>query len=185
MTFERFSELLPSRGLQGHDCGGGHWQIRGGKYIVNFYRSTKRGPVVYINGTKAGIRCSIVEQALKLAIKMAKFGPSLKQPDGQNVKRLKSQKVVRLRRALFAASNLCYWCSKELSLHKTPGQEQATLDHIIPISRGGSNGQDNQVLACTECNQRRGNSIANKTPWECSAVTNGRKDHDRLRTEDV
>lgn len=39
----------------------------------------------------------------------------------------------------------CYYCKTDLA----NGYE---IDHIIPISRGGSNGIDNIVLACPGCN---------------------------------
>lgn len=38
----------------------------------------------------------------------------------------------------------------------------ATIDHVIPSSRGGTNGLDNLVAACRWCNEERGN----KTPVE-------------------
>ena len=30
-----------------------------------------------------------------------------------------------------------------------------TVDHIVPVSRGGSNGPENIVLACWECNMAK------------------------------
>lgn len=36
----------------------------------------------------------------------------------------------------------------------------ATIDHVIPISRGGNKfDESNCVIACAKCNQRKGNSI--------------------------
>ena len=32
----------------------------------------------------------------------------------------------------------------------------ATLDHVIPTSRGGTSGVDNVVLACLACNTEKG-----------------------------
>ena len=37
--------------------------------------------------------------------------------------------------------------------------ETATVDHLHPVSKGGTNGLRNKVLACRECNQRRGNNM--------------------------
>jgi len=34
-----------------------------------------------------------------------------------------------------------------------------TLDHLIPQSKGGSDSLDNLWLACSQCNQSRGNSF--------------------------
>lgn len=46
-------------------------------------------------------------------------------------------------------STACYYCGK--SLNKTT----ATLDHIVPISRGGTTVKGNIVVACKSCNQAK------------------------------
>jgi len=38
-------------------------------------------------------------------------------------------------------------------------KETATLDHVIPISRGGLNNANNYVIACEPCNSERGNNM--------------------------
>lgn len=45
----------------------------------------------------------------------------------------------------------CQYCKKELS-HK-----EATLDHVIPRSQGGSTSWDNLVCCCASCNKKKGN----------------------------
>jgi hypothetical protein len=45
----------------------------------------------------------------------------------------------------------CLYCG--VKLH----QENATADHIIPISDGGNNCQVNLVVCCKKCNNERGN----------------------------
>lgn len=40
------------------------------------------------------------------------------------------------------------------------GQEDArTVDHILPISKGGTDDPDNLVAACSRCNYSKGNRI--------------------------
>jgi 5-methylcytosine-specific restriction endonuclease McrA len=39
-----------------------------------------------------------------------------------------------------------------------------TIDHILPVSRGGKNSWGNTVCACAHCNQRKGN----RTPHEAN-----------------
>ena len=43
----------------------------------------------------------------------------------------------------------CYYCDQELNF------KSATMDHIIPISRGGRSTKGNLVPACAECNQKK------------------------------
>ncbi len=45
----------------------------------------------------------------------------------------------------------CYWCSEKLVKYH--------VDHIIPLSRGGSNWPDNIVIACPTCNLSRKNKL--------------------------
>lgn len=49
--------------------------------------------------------------------------------------------------ALYARDNgECQYCSTKVSKYS------ATIDHVVPKSRGGKNTWDNLVLACKECN---------------------------------
>jgi 5-methylcytosine-specific restriction endonuclease McrA len=45
----------------------------------------------------------------------------------------------------------CLYCDAQLTLNN------ATADHIIPISEGGNNCQVNLVVCCKDCNNERGN----------------------------
>lgn len=47
----------------------------------------------------------------------------------------------------------CRYCGKKLT------RADATWDHYVPTSRGGSNTWDNAVLACASCNGRKGNDM--------------------------
>lgn len=49
----------------------------------------------------------------------------------------------------------CYWCEESLA---TTGYH---IDHVVPLSRGGSNHPDNIVLACRSCNLRKADIL----PW--------------------
>jgi hypothetical protein len=50
----------------------------------------------------------------------------------------------------------CVWCSAPLT-HRSAN---ATVDHVICRSEGGSDGIDNLVLSCATCNHRRSNAPA-------------------------
>lgn len=46
---------------------------------------------------------------------------------------------------------ICIYCENPLN------HENATADHIIPISNGGNNCQVNLIVCCKDCNAERGN----------------------------
>lgn len=50
----------------------------------------------------------------------------------------------------------CIYCDTKLNY------ENATADHIIPISKGGNNTQINLVVCCKDCNGERGNMDFNQ-----------------------
>lgn len=52
----------------------------------------------------------------------------------------------------------CQYCGVK------PREDDLTIDHVIPRSRGGRTTWENVVLACVRCNTRKGNHL----PGECS-----------------
>lgn len=46
----------------------------------------------------------------------------------------------------------CAYCQRKLE------KDEATLDHIVAVSLGGSNSRSNLALACLECNRTKGNT---------------------------
>ncbi len=53
----------------------------------------------------------------------------------------------------------CVYCGKTVDYGECPPHPDApSRDHFIPISKGGSRGSKNTVLACYDCNQAKGNS---------------------------
>jgi 5-methylcytosine-specific restriction endonuclease McrA len=51
----------------------------------------------------------------------------------------------------------CQFCGRNQSLLRH--RECLTRDHLIPLSRGGTNGWGNVVTACSTCNARKGNHL--------------------------
>ncbi len=61
------------------------------------------------------------------------------------------------RRGLLARDHYtCAYCGKQCSAR------EATVDHVLPVSRGGRSSWGNTVTACFRCNQRK----ADRTPHE-------------------
>jgi DNA-directed RNA polymerase subunit RPC12/RpoP len=67
---------------------------------------------------------------------------------------------------------LCSYCDKELT------RETATTDHIVPVSEGGPDIEENMAIACERCNVRRAKRLTTllylmrrkpgEIPYECS-----------------
>lgn len=47
------------------------------------------------------------------------------------------------------ASGKCYYCEKKVAY------KNITMDHLVPIARGGRSTKDNLVPSCKECNTQK------------------------------
>lgn len=141
-TFEEFEALARAKGATAKDCGGGHWQARHGEQLVNYYPFSRRGPVIYVAGTSRSVILGGIDAAIGLL-----FRPP---PRVRLEKRLKPAQARKERERMLAIDPHCHWCRCVL----TSGT--ATLDHRVPLGRGGTNRRDNLLLACRECNHDRG-----------------------------
>lgn len=56
-----------------------------------------------------------------------------------------------IKKQFAAQKGRCWWCRCKLTEYQ--------VDHLIPLSRGGSNGPENIVIACRPCNQSRNNKL--------------------------
>lgn len=63
------------------------------------------------------------------------------------------QKARRLRRTHWwhnkIQAGICYYC------HRRVGRENLTMDHLVPLSRGGKSKKGNLVAACKQCNNKK------------------------------
>jgi 5-methylcytosine-specific restriction endonuclease McrA len=67
------------------------------------------------------------------------------------------------------AEGKCYYCRMEVS------PRELTMDHIVPLVRGGKSAKNNLVPACKECNNKKKHSLP--AEWE---------EHvDRLKNQDI
>lgn len=51
----------------------------------------------------------------------------------------------------------CQYCERTINL------SDATVDHVVPKSRGGQNAWENVALACSKCNQKKGSRLLENT----------------------
>lgn len=76
--------------------------------------------------------------------------------------------VIRLRRFIKLPYRPIPFCRKNIMLrdgyccqycHDRFPLDQLTLDHVIPLSRGGRDSWSNVVTACKKCNHKKGNYL--------------------------
>jgi 5-methylcytosine-specific restriction endonuclease McrA len=66
------------------------------------------------------------------------------------------------------AKGICHYCCREFS------PKELTMDHIVPIARGGKSTKGNIVTACKECN----NAKKQLLPIEWDNYLRSYRDHD-------
>ena len=72
-----------------------------------------------------------------------------------------------LKEAVKAKSEVCFYCGRELD------DTNRTIDHIVPVAKGGTNDITNLVCCCHDCNQAKGGEtifgaikvLENKVKW--------------------
>jgi 5-methylcytosine-specific restriction protein A len=61
------------------------------------------------------------------------------------------------------AAGVCHYCRRQV------GARALTLDHVVPLIRGGRSVRANMVAACKDCNNRKQSLL----PWEWDAYLRG------------
>jgi len=79
--------------------------------------------------------------------------------------------------SLFYASLIrgfeCTYCGCPMDL--TSDDHQVSVDHVVPLSRGGTNNLDNLVLCCRHCNIEKGNLMIDQWNARKQAATVSRQ----------
>ena len=77
--------------------------------------------------------------------------------------RLETAKAQDWRRKRFKKQDgLCAYCEAPMVLEPQNSKRAATLDHVIPRSRGGEHHWENVVCACRTCNEEKGDMTADE-----------------------
>ena len=67
--------------------------------------------------------------------------------------RREKEKARRLRHTHWWSNRIekgiCHYC------HRQVGRENLTMDHVVPLARGGKSKKGNIVPACKECNSKK------------------------------
>lgn len=63
----------------------------------------------------------------------------------------------------------CAYCHVEMDFSPTPrgayNPLRASIDHIVPLSRGGNHRRENLTLACLGCNISKGTRLVEELTW--------------------
>ena len=129
--------------------------------------------VIILNGDYTYLNSVTWKRAIRLVIKgkteVLKYGDKiLKRVDGSIMRVpsvMKLMKVIRLiykhkvpyskKNIHIRDNNKCVYCGSKNDL---------TIDHVIPISKGGKTSFENCVAACKDCNNKKGS----RTPHEAN-----------------
>ncbi len=74
--------------------------------------------------------------------------------------KVEKEKARRLKKTRWwrrkCAQGRCYYCGRKVN------PSELTMDHLVPLSRGGRSVRENLVPACKECNAKKKYLL----PWE-------------------
>jgi 5-methylcytosine-specific restriction endonuclease McrA len=139
-------ELAAERGLAVVDRGNGHIQLTGGPLLVNYYPTSKRRSA-YVAGTTRRYEHVLPESAVAMCFNPPGVRRAL------NATRKGNYRSIR-RKMMHGQSEVkCHWCPTMITLNTS------TLDHVIPLFKGGLDNANNRVLACEPCNNKRGHDM--------------------------
>ena len=137
------SKMAEARGVEYIEKPNGHIQLKG-PLLVNYYPDSK-SKSAYVAGTKKAAKQVTPEQALDMCFE----APTLQAAKPE--KRSKGSREKR--RKMLRKIRVCHWCKEPLTLNTS------TIEHIIPLARGGLDCANNRTLACKNCNEARGSEM--------------------------
>ncbi|KAL0911859.1 hypothetical protein M5K25_017786 [Dendrobium thyrsiflorum] len=89
----------------------------------------------------------------------------------QAVKRRRIKHSLSRKSIFYRDSYTCQYCSS---------RQDCTIDHVLPISRGGEWKWENLVTACTRCNSRKGHKSLEEANMKLIKIPKAPKDYDIL-----
>jgi transcription elongation factor Elf1 len=137
-------KLAKEHGVEVVERPNGHLQLKG-DLLVNYYPDSKN-KTAYVAGTTGGKKGVLPETAIGMCFRAPELSP------GQR-KDARGKDSRRKRQALLKKMCHCHWCGKHIDI------DTSTLEHIIPLHRGGLDNANNRTLACYDCNNGRGHDM--------------------------
>lgn len=120
--------------------------------------------------TRQYTKAHAAESAVRVR-KWKKLNPGRRKAHSKNAKARRRAKLLQ-NGAIFSCSDkiellnkecFCRWCCTPLS------NDNRTIDHVVPIARGGAHHPDNLAAACDKCNFSKGKKLISEWTWKEAA----------------
>ena len=148
ITYREFSGLALAKGVRVIDLCDGRWRVLG-KLVVDYHPFHRRGPWAGVRGARSRWIRRSPERAIALACG-SEWLPLIRFK--RRPKRLSThERRSHLRKSYLRAGGICCICGE----HVPP--DEASLEHLVPLSRGGLNVPENFGMSHKRCNSKRGN----------------------------
>ena len=128
---------------------GGHCQIIGGAYVVNWWPCSKNRRA-YVQGHRESHEGVTVLQVIAMATTASPVGGVRRR---ENMTPLRGTRK-RWKANRFEESCPCWLCGQPFA-----SVDEVTIDHVIPLGRGGLDNPNNWKPAHATCNQKRGTDM--------------------------
>ena len=156
-TKKRIVEAVLAKGLKvlfrGPSCD--HVQIVG-PLLVNYYPESKH-KTAYVAGTTGRKLHVTPKQAVEMALVAPTLGPGGRKDTRQESGTTKGRRKI-VSRLRGRDGDACIWC-REAMVFYGEGPLRATIEHVIPLGRGGLDNMNNMALAHFKCNNGRGSDM--------------------------
>jgi 5-methylcytosine-specific restriction endonuclease McrA len=127
----------------------GHYQIKG-QLLVNYYPLSEKCSA-YIAGTTRRHLHVKPKEAVEMAFKEVQRASYARLDERGGLDKVKIRLKWKLKQ--LKSNPVCCWCGNILT------RENATVEHVIPLKRGGLDNPCNWKLACEFCNKERGHQM--------------------------
>ena len=147
---KRLRKVAKERGATVEHKGNGHYQVKGA-LLVNWFPKSK-SMTAYVAGTTSSKRgVSEPEQVVAMAFSQPEL---IGRKDAR-----RTSKAARWKNALWNKGHTkCCFCSVELTKEQDKDNTWS-LEHVIPLARGGLENANNRDLSCAKCNKERGSNM--------------------------
>lgn len=153
MSLDDLKAIATRHGVEVVDRGYGHFQLKG-VLLVNFYPNARK-PSAYVAGTTAGKKMVTADEACRMALQPPAMVNRAEKARRKAQTKTKYRLIARIESVAPSVDGkyFCIWCADRFL------PSELTVEHVIPLARGGLNNDNNRALACAPCNTTRGHAM--------------------------